>query len=463
MKVRGVVLAAVAAAASIGVGADIAAACSCAPQNTQARLDGGDWAVVGKVVGGERPSESHGVGQRIEYTVRVERALNVDLASEIVVTAPANQATCGFEWSPGERVGAFIHPGPGSYQTTACELIDPERLLRTAGPRGRPPGRGRPAFIATGDVGSARTMALGPRGRVLAYGFGLGTVYDISVCPGSRLAVELVMRDFGRMFVGVRDLRSFKIVRSDWFHGLAERVHCLDRRAQRIHAGFVNSVMCIQAPCKGEPRVNLYELYRDGSVRSSTLTGGSVAFSGDTAFVGGARRVIAKRFGEPRARTVARVRNARQITASPDGRRLVFDTAGGTHLLDLHSDRLHRLSPSHGEPFTWLGRDRLLVSGDSSTGQQAGIFDNRLRLVRGLPYVSAKGVLRGERLFESVDGDLVSTQIGNGERRRVAQLADLRTEKIVAVPDALPLRASRRVPAVAGPSSAERCRKQRRD
>jgi hypothetical protein len=52
-------------------------------------------------------------------------------------------------------------------------------------------------------------MALDLRGRILGYGFGGGEARQISVCPGSRVAAELVAR--GRQLgVAVRGLRLLR-------------------------------------------------------------------------------------------------------------------------------------------------------------------------------------------------------------------------------------------------------------
>jgi hypothetical protein len=444
-RVRGVVTVGVAAFAMLAFASGAGALCPCKPFEMTERLADDDKALVGTVVS-KKPHWNRWSEPGSRYTVRVEHSLNIRQRGDVTVDVVTDPA-CDAEWAVGERVGAFVSGSDRYrlYEARPCDIVDPKDLLAAAKPLPRASGRGRPAFLVAGGFHGSRVIALSPSGRVLAYGFGPGSVYDISVCPGSRFALELLRRDAGRMFVAVRDMQTFEIVDNTWFGGVAGQVHCLDRRGRRAYAGFVNSVFCLVAPCDAQPKVRLIELrFRDGSVESRSLPGGSLAFAGQTAFVGGPEGLMATEFGKASVRVLHRDPGASDIVVSPGGGRAAYATTSGPRVLDLDTRRVARLPTHYRSPLTWITDSRLLLSGTPD----AAIFDTRSRSLRSLPYQHARGVPRDGRLFAAEESQIVATQISNGNRRRLLRVPGLGLA-LVGVTDARRLRASRRTPEIA--------------
>src|SRR5918992_1465728 len=152
-------LALLTAATLIGAGADRASACSCADSDPRDRVEAGEPALIGRVVEATRnPADPYALAR---YVVRVERALNVRLGRRVTLRSSPFSSSCGVEWNEGRRIATFLYRA---------------------------------------------------RGRVLGYGFGQGAVRRISVCPGARLAAELVDRGRRLAAVVVRSLESLAVV-----------------------------------------------------------------------------------------------------------------------------------------------------------------------------------------------------------------------------------------------------------
>jgi hypothetical protein len=77
------------------------------------------------------------------------------------------------------------------------------------------------------------------------------------------------------------------------------------------------------------------------------------------------------------------------------------------------------------------------------------IFGNRLQVVRKTGAPPLTGEPLGDELFEARAGRLIATRVIDGRERIVATLPAPTVEGLVAVPDALPLRATRKVPRIA--------------
>ena len=135
--------------------------------------------------------------------------MNVRLGRKVEVLGD-QFSSCAFDWKVGQRVGAFLHRTRGRWTTSLCSLSTAGELERATRPYPRAVGRGRVALLAGGNFGDARLMALDPSGRILGYGFGQGAVRRISVCPGGRVAAELLDRGRRRTLVAVRSLESLR-------------------------------------------------------------------------------------------------------------------------------------------------------------------------------------------------------------------------------------------------------------
>src|SRR5918992_482945 len=179
---RLLLLALLTAATLIGAGADRASACSCADSDPRDRVEAG------------------------------EPALIVRLGRRVTLRSSPFSSSCGVEWNQGRRIATFLYRARGRWMTGLCNVVAPHELERASRPYPLPLGRGQVALLAGGSFGDARLMALDRRGRVLGYGFGQGAVRRISVCPGARLAAELVDRGRRLASVVVRSLESLAVV-----------------------------------------------------------------------------------------------------------------------------------------------------------------------------------------------------------------------------------------------------------
>jgi hypothetical protein len=433
--------------------ADALAQCRCEGTiDIRERLAKGDAALVGTVT--RRQFSTPGGGQpRFDYTMQVERAMNATLGPEVKIAGPPGDSPCEVVWDVGARVAAIIdqdEAGNWEAYPTQCDGVTVERLLAAARPPRPVSGRGRPSFLSWGRVGGARLIALSRRGRALAYGFGPGLVVDVSVCPGSRRLVELVRRDSDTV-VTVRSLRTLAPIRTAGVKTPFGQVHCADPSGRDLFVALVDAVMRIlpveddAASRRRRARVWL-EHVRGFSTRLVMYpSGGSVAFSGSTAYVGAPNRIRAVELGARGATTVARAAEPTAFAISPDGRRLAFDTAGGPRLLDLRTRHLADARAAYGAPLTWLSPTRLLATANG----RMTIFGNRLQVVRKTGAPPLTGEPLGDELFEARAGRLIATRVIDGRERIVATLPAPTVEGLVAVPDALPLRATRKVPRIA--------------
>ena len=423
-------------ALATAVGVDRAGACSCVAVDPRDWLATGRPAVIGEVTA-SREVETSPEGPVNEYTLRVERAFNASLRAEISIRTPSSrQSSCGFTLEIGDRVAAFLSRRDGDWNTSLCALTDPAELVAATAPYPRARGRGRVALLSGGSFASARLMALDQRGRVLAYGFGRGDVERISVCPGSRYAVELV-RQGARSRAAVRDLRSMRVVRSLALPGATVELSCGDRRGRAIHAAALEYSGTYQG---GRLRVLRAAPARATTI--ATLGGDVIAFGRTTAYVGGQRTVSAVDLATGGVRTLTRLESPDELAISPDGTRLAVNGARrGLRLVDAAGGRLLGRVRS-GRP-AWVGRSRLLVRG---TGRPR-LYDRNLRPLRRLDGFSAVGEARaGRRVFGVSGRRLVAVGLKSGRRRQVALLPDPDTYALVAVPGSPELRAPRRAP-----------------
>lgn len=188
-----------------------AAACSCAAVDLREGLLERDGAFVGELIGrGGWPWSSTST-----FTFGVERSLKGDFGDVVDVESSSNGASCGLEVEEGQRIGLFLDLQDGAWWSSLCWQVDPDLLIEAAEPLPAPDGQGPVRFLVGGDSAGYRTLALDGTGRTLAYGEGDGKVYRASVCPGAKLAVEVVAGEDAREghLVAVRDLRTMAVTR----------------------------------------------------------------------------------------------------------------------------------------------------------------------------------------------------------------------------------------------------------
>jgi hypothetical protein len=120
----------VALVGALAVVPGLAHGCSCVPMDAGQRLSAGTPAVIGVVID-KQGAGSVGdppIDQFYSYTVRVERAFNADLGHELTIRGNTNGAACGFSWSVGQRIGAFLYRNGDRWETNSCSLAAPAAL-----------------------------------------------------------------------------------------------------------------------------------------------------------------------------------------------------------------------------------------------------------------------------------------------------------------------------------------------
>jgi hypothetical protein len=193
-----------------------AAACSCVMPDPREMLERYDAAFVGQAVAHPPPPGGvRSTGDLITYTFDVETTVKGDIGGTVDVLSAAHDISCGFGFgvAEGDRVGVFLRlDEQGTYRGGLCTTIDPDVLLASTSPLPPPDGSGPVRFLIGGFFGDTHLIALDENGRSLAYGGSGGPTAATAVCPGGEHSVE-VYGPSGEAMIGIRDLRTFEIVK----------------------------------------------------------------------------------------------------------------------------------------------------------------------------------------------------------------------------------------------------------
>ena len=441
---RLLILALLTAATLIGAGADRASACSCADSDPRDRVEAGEPALIGRVVEATRnPADPYALAR---YVVRVERALNVRLGRRVTLRSSPFSSSCGVEWNEGRRIATFLYRARGRWMTGLCNVVAPHELERASRPYTLPLGRGQVALLAGGSFGDARLMALDRRGRVLGYGFGQGAVRRISVCPGARLAAELVDRGRRLASVVVRSLESLAVVSAAEVPRHMTELSCADATGGTVYAAGIKY--------SGRPVRGSADVYRvDGSTRTrlARRPAEHLALGTDVAYLWSSRRLRAIGLRDGSERTVLRMGLPERIAPNPFGGPLaVQDYRNRLRLVDPATGAVIESRRSPGGELVWLAADRLF----SRVGGAAVILDSRLRRQRRYGFYRAFGQAHLDGLIFGTDRyRLVSLNLENGRKRTVARLPDRGIAALVGVPDGPELNAPPRAPRVLRPAA----------
>lgn len=113
-----------------------AAACVCASQPLEERLDQADAAVVARFVGG---AEGLSFPPRTVLTFEVEQQVKGEVGDRIDVRT-LSETDCALDVREGQTVGLLLTRMPsGEWLGTACSVVDPGALVAEGGePRGGP-------------------------------------------------------------------------------------------------------------------------------------------------------------------------------------------------------------------------------------------------------------------------------------------------------------------------------------
>jgi hypothetical protein len=418
-----------------------AGACSCADTDPRDRVEAGERALIGRVVSAT-PGDYGPPATRPRYVVRVERSVNVRLGPEVVVFGD-DQSSCSFRWEEGQRVGAFVRPVRGGWVTNLCSLAEPGELERALRPYPRPLGRGRVALLAGGSFGEARLMALDRRGRILGYGFGQGAVRRISVCPGGRVAAELVDRGRRRTMVAVRSLESLEVVSRTEVPHWTDELACADAAGTSVYAG---GILYRGRPVRG--RADVFHV--TGGSRRTLLRrpAEQFALAPGTAYLWSARRVTATSLTDGGERTLLRMRLPETISPSPFGGRVaIHGYDGRLRLVDLATGAVESRRLDLTWALAWLAPNRLLAR----VGGTGVILDDALRRRQRYGFYRAVGQAHvGGGLFGTDRYRLIRLDVASGARRTVAQLPDRGIAALEGVQDGPELAVPRRAPRAAG-------------
>jgi hypothetical protein len=429
------------------VAADVAAGCTCADRDERDRMQDGEIAVLGRVLERNTPELEPSRPVRYRYRVRVARSANARLRGEIEIAVPDDG--CGPRpWEAGERAAAFIRRRPGGWAVpSGCSIVDPRELERAFRPYPLPRGNGRVALLAAGRFGSARVMALDLRGRILGYGFGGGEVRQLSVCPGSRLATELVAR--GReLGVAVRDLRSLQELRYARLPVDARAIEpgfatarCNSADASSVHAEVRDYIQA-----RRFDRVRLFRITGTTPEPIATIRGYSVALASGFAYVAGSDALSAVDLTTGASRRVTPVRAPLLLGVSPDDRVVALFDRDRLRLIDPVAGTEVSRKMRYGDELVWLAPDRFLFRASG----QARIYDTRLELLRRYRFYRAYGqALVGQRLFGTDRFRLRTLLLDTGRKRTVSVLPDRGILDLAGVPGRPALETERRAPNVA--------------
>ncbi len=366
-------LAAVVAAAVVLAVPRPAGACSCAIDDPARMLADADAAFVGALAG--RPVETGDFEG--DWPFEVEQWVKGGGGTEVDVRSPLDGAACGFEVTRGARVGVLLWERDGLLTGGLCTTIDADVLVAAAVPPGPFDGEGPIALLVAGGAGPYRLVALDAQGRDLARAEGDEPVYQLSVCPGSRYAAELV----GQRTLGVRDLATFELT---WRHALpgTERWYS----AIECRADDGDEVVVLGADQTGQQSVGTVLLVTpDGARELASGPWHEGAFAGDVAVVvtGPERRGLAKvdlQTGESTPLFELAVEegfgSVGHPAVSPDGTRVAFQAetyrdgigAAMLHVVDLATGAI--VSHPGAGVARWLDDDTLI----DDTGSQLKVL-----------------------------------------------------------------------------------------
>lgn len=379
MKLAGACLAV--ALAVLAATAEPARACSCALPDARAMLPRADGAIVARLVA--RRVE----GGRATHVFRVLESVKGRFGGTLNVVSAASGAACGLELRVGQTTGLFLQRRGGRWESSLCYQVDADRLRAAARPLPPPNGRGPAAFLVAGRYGPYRSLALDARGRTLGYGRGAGRVAAFGVCPGSRLALELLPGR--RAYLAVRAL---------------PRMRLLSRRPLGIAAGsgYEPDVSC-RARDGSEAAVFVTRPFRSGADSrvlllrrgrpARTVWRGRAQYGRvgpRLAYVAAGRgdRLVRVALATGRTTPAARTRPARGVAIRPDGRAVAVVSELWVTLvrLDSQAPRLVRirLPACCGGRVVWLadgraallsyGRPLILDAGFRRVGRVRGWF-----------------------------------------------------------------------------------------
>lgn len=250
------------------------------PVEPRALVTDADAAFIGTLVAvrqKEPPATNSGAPHI--FTFVVEEQIKGDLGDRVELTSSLGGASCGLEGTIGRRVAFALWRTEGAWGPWAVHEVDAETLRRGALPLPQPDGVGRPAFVAGGHFGLARAAVLDSRGRTLTYGWGRGALTALSICPGRKVAVELVRsRDSVRF--ALRELPSLRLLNEVEVRasGYGESVVCRTRSGS-------DALASVHIYRQGQPETQLLRITPVGTKILERAPRLALAVRGEQAFI----------------------------------------------------------------------------------------------------------------------------------------------------------------------------------
>ncbi|MEX0873852.1 MAG: hypothetical protein WD646_13970 [Actinomycetota bacterium] len=385
------------------------------------------------------------------WRFRVDERIKGPLGSHVDVRSPNSGASCGFE--PRGKVGIFLQRRGDEWTGGLCSQIAPEELRKAAQPLPIPDGSEPLALLVGGNYGEARTIGLDGSGRILRYGFGESNTSLMSVCPGSRFAIEVVTADSGPPFgssLAVRDLETFDVVRED-------RIVELDVAAGERSLG-PRGVAC-RDPTAGDVLVFGSSLDNGETHQDARL----VRVRGGSRFViwegagkaaalpaGGLHAVVATTtrelvkvdIGSGRTEEIGKLpaHPGFELAMSPDEVRVAGvtgDSGSGVFVADLENGGLRTENVREMHRAVWAGDDRLVVVPGGRS--EVRVFDASLRSITAWrTWPGGKPVAVGDALFALEAGRLSTASVLDGQPKLLRVFDAPEMHELVAVPQRAP-------------------------
>jgi hypothetical protein len=426
--------------------------CSCLPMDARSALAEADGAFIGRLVSKDQPTPGPGgmysSDQEVGYHFRVERSVKGTLGSTTEVRSADSGISCGIETDEGKRVGLMLDQLNGEWHSSLCQEIDPETLLRAAGPLPRASGAPPPRFMVDGAFGAFDTMTLDARARAIRYGKSSWSGRALGACPGGHRVAQIVNSDL-EWGVALRDVRDLSVIRLQLLGSLPRSstvsvgaVSCRNPEGDDVLVyASMGYVFRIGDPNPSPPPGGRIVRVTRGS--DATLVEGKWrdgVFAGAVAFVTTAQEGHVLLQVDLRSKTVRSV--ARLPSASPDGRFVAFDASSGTILVDTKTKPVRVLhSESSGGVYmvpVWWGNTAMVTAAQGG----ALILDTKLKRlgeIRG--WSSDVAVTYGTTVLGFSRGDLVSASLPHGPMRIVNRF-DSRVADLVVLPRELGRRPS---------------------
>lgn len=338
-----------------------------------------DAAFIGTLVA-VRPKEPPvtNTGAPHIFTFVVEEQIKGELGDRVEVTSALGGASCGLDGTIGRRVAFALWRTEGAWGPWGVQETNAETLHRGLLPLPQPDGIGRPAFVAGGHFGLARSAVLDSRGRTLTYGWGRGAVTALSICPGRKVVVELVRSRESVRFAW-RELPSLRLLNEVEIraNGYGESVICRSRSGSDALAS-----VHIYQPLQSETQ--LLRITSQGTTILERAPRLALTVRGEQAFVSlSDGRLLVRNLVTGTRRTPLRTgRLLSGMSISPDRRFLTGFTGDSLVVADL-LQRETKAQPWAGfrNETKWIGR-RTFTAWSSGSGGRLELLDQTLRRLR---------------------------------------------------------------------------------